>query len=208
MKIKRCLISLVLIISLLILIILFGQFDIDKKKTRTKSICIATLDSRFTKEDVEMSSLNDLKELKLFWNEKMERKNNLISKILFLNKSYTIKHNLKFFVSNCSNCEKWKQNDTLHEAWMKLNFVEELMSTKQNKCDFVMWLDSDAYIWNLDQRIDLYDWFSGNSISEENENYIQHSSHLILQKYYDLFQQNKTLFIAKNGVIKNVSFFF
>ena len=200
---KKKLTLFIIFLSIFIFVSIWIKINQDEeKKEKRKSICISTLDSRYEKEDFEMLKLNNLKELKLFWKEKMQGKSNILSKILFLNKSYSLKHNFKFLVSNCSSCEKWKQNNTLHESWMKLNFVEEIMIGKKGECDFVLWLDSDAYIWNIEQTIDLYDWFSTNKISEENHNYVEHSYLLNKHKYNDLFKQNKTLHIAKNGVLK------
>ena len=162
--------------------------------------CVVMMDSRFRQEDYLAASATSLKELKQFINTRTD-KIGFPQRSLLINKAYSLKFGYDFVISNATQYEfHLKEYPKRHSVWLKPVFIQDVLE-KRPDCEWLAYLDSDAYLWMDQHTVSLDDYFATASINDASVGYDEYSAKkLQTNGYYPWKDQQAYFMIGLDGL--------
>ena len=170
---------------------------------RPPKVCIAMIDDRFTFEDQIVADFTSMHELKDSLIQR-KKKLNFVQLSMYINKAYSIRHGYKLLLSNMTEFKYFlKENPNKHPVWLKPNFIENSMNVHP-ECEWLSFMDSDAYFWMDNHETSLNDFFSTATLDDGTLRYDEFEyEKRINHGYYPWADQKFILMIGLNGIYKN-----
>lgn len=137
-------------------------------------MCVVMADNRFNHEDLEIASLTDAKEVKRRFQAVNMTTTNIRRLSLLINKAYTVKFNYTFLISNLSQYAG-KPGFDRHPAWFKIPYIMDVQRSRPD-CEWILWMDSDSYIYMDGHTVTLERYLSTVSVHEASFDYLSHEA--------------------------------
>jgi hypothetical protein len=157
---------------------LFNENQVSSFKTL---VCIAMIDDRIIPKDFEVSRAQTVYELQELIKSRTREEMDYTQTNVIINKLYALRHGYKLFLSNMTEYTSFMEEyPKRNSVWLKPNFVLDIME-KQNECEWIAFMDSDAHFWMDHHQTSLDEFFSTASILEGSFPYEE----IELQKVYN-----------------------
>ena len=172
--------------------------------TSKRTVCICLADDRFSRQDLEMATIDNIEELANFARTRLGPVSELQywQKTALINTAYALKFGHKIIMSDLSAYRNVFQ-ERRPSVWLKPSFMLDLIHTRPG-CDWFASMDSDAYFWMSNHTVDLWRWFSTGSIHEASHHYYEFEEEKWRRwGFYDWDEQTAFFLVGLNGVFSN-----
>lgn len=178
----------------------FTERNVGRSTQRRVKVCITMMDNRYSANDFELLKLKTINEtVEFIRNNFKNLKFHQLS--LAINYLYAIKHGYKVLLSDTTEYAAFLRETGRHYAWLKPNFVLDTMKRHNDDCEWIAFLDSDAYFWMDRHETSLETWFSTSTPHEVSKNYFTMQQRLrSLNGYYSWHMQSEYFIIGLNGM--------
>jgi hypothetical protein len=113
-----------------------------------------------------------------------------------------LSHGYPLLVSSTLEYQKYMNDTGRHAAWVKVNFMLD-MAMRHPECEWLMWLDSDAFFWMYGHTMSLQDWLAMLPVHEVSPDFFTRERHRLQSSgYLPLAQQSAAMMLALNGVME------
>ena len=140
-------------------------------KPYNANFCIVQFDPTIVTPDLLLANVRDKTTFLKQFHENAIVNESLARYSMLINKSYAVKHNYPYFISNGMEYADFLQScKHYNTSWLKLKFVHDIQY-HNDECKWIFYLDSNSYFWMNGHDESLDHLIDGLSIHETTEAY-------------------------------------